>query len=535
MPILNNPPRQLGTMVEKIQSDSLAQSRDQQAFNGITEEVIQDILPDGSYVVANVVLTTTGVSTPIQIGDIVKVGWRGGVAQAILAHTSRRAKFVPIFLGGGSVVEEIFIAKDPKNHVNDIWFRNLDQITALNLTAIASTGFGGAANLLWGQDTVRFLVFQNFTLGSTIYVCKLNRVANKVYPKGRIAKATIEQTILPSTALNGTGVTNIHQYYLDDRGHVLAVVVGVDLGDTLVYDLTASPGGGAPLIQSLPMVAPSPPILPSGDPGIAFINANLMPPGWTVFSLGPGGPPYGVGHTAIVSHTAKGVVTQYYDISAGAYGSMVFLPPPTGGPAYDDVINVFAGNAIAGVGAKPNQVVGLGAAQIAGFEDDPNFPPNTRLRPVNQGDIALVFELNLFHAMLVHTVQGSIAQWQNAIRLLKTGAETPLGGIQPNAFGNAVLTPFALLSPDALYYTNDVQADPKKTENSFVSFKFTVDPTVKPPSPILQNISGLAKLTAKIIDLATYPGWTGFTQFWTPSAINFQLVTDSAVSGIPHP
>lgn len=182
MPIQNNPPRQIGTSIQRSQNDQYAVERGGGAFNGITEETITATNSDGSYAVANTWLTTSGVSQPINVGDIVKVGWHGGKPVVILSHTARRAKFVPPPPVGGPIVEMLLAAPTGPVTITtvveklDIYFRNANQLTLLNCRAqieaagftILNTSLGLTPNS-WGQDRRHFLV--SFTNGTNNHPC----------------------------------------------------------------------------------------------------------------------------------------------------------------------------------------------------------------------------------------------------------------------------------------------------------------------------------------------------------------------------
>lgn len=171
MPIQNNPPRQIGTSIQRSQNDQYAVERGGGAFNGITEEAITATNADGSYAVGNTWLTTSGVSQPINVGDIVKVGWHGGKPVVILSHTARRAKFVPPPPVGGPIVEMLLAAPTATFAVNhsldslDVYFRNANQTTLLKCRdQITAAGFviaTGSFTLLanaWGLDHRTFMV-----------------------------------------------------------------------------------------------------------------------------------------------------------------------------------------------------------------------------------------------------------------------------------------------------------------------------------------------------------------------------------------
>lgn len=214
MPLQNNPPRQIGTSIQRSQNDQYAVERGAGAFNGITEETITATNSDGSYGVANTWLTTSGVSQPINVGDIVKVGWHGGKPVVILSHTARRAKFVPPPPVGGPIVEMLLAAPTAAFAVNqstdslDIYFRNASQITLLNCrTQIADAGFVIAVTSLalvpnaWSLDHRHFLVsFINQTNNHPC-IAIFHLTGNSTTPISGAAQAKLDQ-IVDLTTLN---------------------------------------------------------------------------------------------------------------------------------------------------------------------------------------------------------------------------------------------------------------------------------------------------------------------------------------------
>lgn len=184
MPIINDPSRQIGIMIPFIQNQ-IAKDRMEGTYDGISNEVVAAVNPDGSYTVRGqqLQLTTTGVSSAIEVGDIVKVGWRGGIAMAILAHTARRIKPGPPPPASGPIVEMLLAAPtaQPISAAHwfdslDVYFRNANQLTLLDCRdKITKAGFTIAVASLqlvpnsWGLDKRHFLV--SFTNQTNSHPC----------------------------------------------------------------------------------------------------------------------------------------------------------------------------------------------------------------------------------------------------------------------------------------------------------------------------------------------------------------------------
>ena len=190
MPLPSRLTRQLGTAIPNIQNDQYAQDRGEGAFNGITNEVIDFVYSDGSYGVSGMHLTTTGISQPLTVGQIVQVGWRGGVAQAILSHNALRSKYTPLGVQAGApLVEELF------SDGTTIWFRNGDQFTPLlpNKTGAAGKvpitaadlGLSSLGLVHWGKGDASLLCVEGLKGTDIVWVvCRLNRPKpNEPFPR----------------------------------------------------------------------------------------------------------------------------------------------------------------------------------------------------------------------------------------------------------------------------------------------------------------------------------------------------------------
>jgi len=240
MPIQNNPPRQIGTAVQRSQNDQYAVERGEGAFNGITEENVTAINPDGSYQVVNEWLTTSGVSQPIQVGDIVKVGWHGGKPVVILSHTARRAKFVPPAQAGGPIVEMLLAAPTAtpssishSTDALDVYFRNASQLTLLKCRdQIIAAGFTislGSFFLVpnsWGLDQRHFMVQFSDQVSTHLIIAIFRLIGDNKTPLTGAAKATLTSTIDLTASLIPLGTVSWDENVLGGSHVTTAITLG---------------------------------------------------------------------------------------------------------------------------------------------------------------------------------------------------------------------------------------------------------------------------------------------------------------------
>lgn len=167
MPLQSDPSRRYLRAVLRVQSREFAVPRGGNAFNGITEEVITAVAGGGFYEVAGRKLTTMGTSGPLKAGDVVNVGWRGGIPILILYHTNRRVKGVANVAPANPVVEELFVAQRPDG-VTDVYFRNYDQTVPLEISRF---GIANPSTVKWGPANDRFFI----QVGTKYHVMKFDR------------------------------------------------------------------------------------------------------------------------------------------------------------------------------------------------------------------------------------------------------------------------------------------------------------------------------------------------------------------------
>ncbi len=184
MPIEFTPPRRLLTQFQHGQTPQRAQDLGQKTLgDGVTEEVITEVLGRGRYGIVGTTLKTSGTSPDLRAGQIVPVAWVGGVATVILAHTARRAQFAPSgALITGGVVEELFISGSSGS--KEVWFRNDHQTTNLALHSVLGED---PLEVGWGAHPSAFYV----RVSAHVYhVFTLNRPARDSLLGATKAKAT---------------------------------------------------------------------------------------------------------------------------------------------------------------------------------------------------------------------------------------------------------------------------------------------------------------------------------------------------------
>jgi hypothetical protein len=246
----------------------------------IREETIDAVVGDGRYRIGPDVLPAKGTAA-LRVGQRVHVLYQQDRRALILTHHWKRAQPGGVRPGGGvAVVEQLIlgtidgtsplaafggageVVPDNSNGQNvDLWFRNLNQVTALGLTAaLVAAGFDWmnsiASNwqtrLIWGERDNTFALLVNDVNVSgdwTALIYELNREAGKVYGAADVAAATLLRSqALPTIALPGGG-----SYPSEPVGHVFlsedlrllgttyeGVAVGADVQNTAyVLDLDA--------------------------------------------------------------------------------------------------------------------------------------------------------------------------------------------------------------------------------------------------------------------------------------------------------
>ena len=174
------------------------------------------------------VVGATG-NAALEVGQRIPVAFRDGKPIAIIAHNARRAKFPPRAQKVRQLVEALFVATNPDTGQLDVWFRNYDQVTPLNLglSLIADPVrviplYPSTTVLAWGERDNTFLVAQTppivtpgFLSSVTYHVCELSRPEGRAYAPGESATASILRTetrptgdLIALAATNNTAVWN---------------------------------------------------------------------------------------------------------------------------------------------------------------------------------------------------------------------------------------------------------------------------------------------------------------------------------------
>lgn len=112
-----------------------------------------------------------GTQVQAGVGDQVDVLWQRGKPQRVLNHEVRRGSaHIVDDEGGNGIVEELFIASNPKlaGGVSDIYFRNDSQVTPLSVGNDFATA---PTSVFWGMNTDVFGVLA----GSIVHVYRIDR------------------------------------------------------------------------------------------------------------------------------------------------------------------------------------------------------------------------------------------------------------------------------------------------------------------------------------------------------------------------
>lgn len=171
-PIWGTPARTLNVAVERIAHDVRPGAAP--TSDAITVETLQAVRANGRGVVLGVELPTAGPAR-LTAGQLVHVGWKRGRPVVILAGKVRRAQFPDVSEGGaaGGVVEELFIALSPLTGLVDVWFRNDQQVTNLNIRSVLPAD---PEYVKWGSRGDAFFVrtpthrYHVFSLNRTVDV-----------------------------------------------------------------------------------------------------------------------------------------------------------------------------------------------------------------------------------------------------------------------------------------------------------------------------------------------------------------------------
>jgi hypothetical protein len=139
-----------------------------------TLEVIQAVRSDGWVRVVNTWIPVTG-KVALRAGESVAVMWRNGTPQVAMMNQARRTGVdsppIPVV---GAVVEELFIATAAPSGRVEVWFRNDQQVTNLELRTQLDAD---PVYVKWGTRSDAFVVA---TAAHHYYICTLAGAENTV-------------------------------------------------------------------------------------------------------------------------------------------------------------------------------------------------------------------------------------------------------------------------------------------------------------------------------------------------------------------
>jgi hypothetical protein len=189
MALWNNPPRTLATLLDRLTKDIIAFRSGN--VSEITVERVTAIFVDGTVEVRGAKVPISGVNPGIRAGQLVHVSNENGKPKLVLAHSARRAKFPAVSqLLEGGVIEELFSFVDPNTGLTEIYFRNDEQVTNLNVRSVLPSGFS-VSTPTWGLRDDTFLMN---SAGSKFAVLKLNRNAGQLLGS-TTARVTLVKTV----------------------------------------------------------------------------------------------------------------------------------------------------------------------------------------------------------------------------------------------------------------------------------------------------------------------------------------------------
>lgn len=128
--------------------------------DAISNEIVE-VDESGQYLIQSVITPHRGESLQVASGDIVSVLWKRGLPFMILDYRFRHGPGTDEPSEEGGVVEELFVAPNPKTGKADVWFRNAQQVTLLGVRSLLPLDSGQPAEpeyVRWGVDGRFFYV-----------------------------------------------------------------------------------------------------------------------------------------------------------------------------------------------------------------------------------------------------------------------------------------------------------------------------------------------------------------------------------------
>lgn len=169
------------TSAQKVPASRGSSATIERPDGQVTTEIVHGVAPDGRYLIRGEP-TPTRTPLSLKVGDAVSVLWRGRKPFVILNMARRHGPGTDEVFGG-PIFEHLFVAVNPKTGLLDVWFRNKDVVTPLNLPPFLGTSPSGGPRLpvlvKWGYRDDTFAVqargVNDSPQSAVFYVFKLNR------------------------------------------------------------------------------------------------------------------------------------------------------------------------------------------------------------------------------------------------------------------------------------------------------------------------------------------------------------------------
>src|SRR4030095_14388970 len=141
----------------------------------VTMERISHVTEDGRVEVLGVRIPVIGAGLRgLRAGDEVAVSWQAGKPPAAIRHSARRSTPVTPSPRLGTAVEELFIATNTTSGLVEVWFRNDQQVTNLELRVHMDAD---PVYVKWATRSDGFVVA---TAAHHYYICTLSRTADQI-------------------------------------------------------------------------------------------------------------------------------------------------------------------------------------------------------------------------------------------------------------------------------------------------------------------------------------------------------------------
>lgn len=233
-------PRALAGLQRSITAPTSAQS----SGATITRETVEAV-SGNVYTILG--FQVPGTQVQADVGDQVSVLWQKGKPQRVLDHEVRRGSaHVVDDEGGKGIVEELFIASNPKlaGGVLDIYFRNDGQVTPL---AIGNDFATPPTSVFWGTNQDVFGVLA----GSVVHVYRIDRPSLvKVLAKKAKIKVKLAAVDLLTAFSNLTVATITFKWHRNTQAPYFKINYTAPLGPA-VFDGVATVNETADMSRTL--------------------------------------------------------------------------------------------------------------------------------------------------------------------------------------------------------------------------------------------------------------------------------------------